>query len=366
MSTETHALPTLLQSESDTRKEDSAPDLKRRSLEATPHRRLRRKQADPAHRPVHLADVAKERSSPICLQWQTLGNACDALAAAGRTAALVQDAQAAVCGVVTENDVLTALTQHESRDRKLGEWLQDECSRLPRSMLKAVTLPFDAGLHQAAKVMASLAESDAGFACHHVLVTSEQKTPYLVSALDVMYGLVLAKDAHDKGFSGNESAAAVANLQVSQAMKDRADAATCELSDRLEKAFDVMFKSGQNCCLAVAGYGQGEGLDSSHGQTSHTAGVITTSDVLKACSEPFSGVHTTVFGWLQSTMLQRSVLASASLAEAASIMTETGMHHLLVVKAGSEQVVGVLSALDIVCALEGFYDHTQVDEAISK
>lgn len=90
-------------------------------------------------------------------------------------------------------------------------------------------------------------------------------------------------------------------------------------------------------------------------------GVITSADALRAFSEHLRGNTTTVAGWLRGlntqehkTAAQRSIGCSTTLAEAALVMSECDLHHLLVIDEDGD-VIGVLSALDIVCALGASY-----------
>ena len=146
-------------------------------------------------------------------------------------------------------------------------------------------------------------------------------------------------------------------------MKIRANVATCRLSDKLIDSYRIMFESRQNCVLVVEGLGDidGENVLNPEDQGSHIHGVITITDALRTFSECQTGDNTTVKGFLNGltaaehfTAPGRSILESQSLLEAAELMGELGVHHLVVLRArpgDQKEIVGVLSALDIVCAM---------------
>ncbi|CAE7269055.1 yop-1, partial [Symbiodinium pilosum] len=288
-----------------------------------------------------------------CTISTTLGDACDLLIASGNTGTLVMD-QGEVVGVITENDILAALMDGIDRDIPLDLWLRGGKARLPGCMVNALTLTPAMSLQKAADRMAGQAEMDSGYACHHLLVSNGSK-PHLVSDLDVARSFItnLPKRSRDSAMS----------LQVKQAMKARENVATCRLSDKLIDAYRIMFESRQNCVLVVEGLGDvdGENVLNPEDQGSHIHGVITVTDALRTFSECQSGDNTTVKGFLNGltaaehfTAPGRSIFDTWSLLEAAERMSELGIHHLVVLRerrADEKEIVGVLSALDIVCAL---------------
>lgn len=191
--------------------------------------------------------------------------------------------------------------------------------------------------------------------------------------------------------AGNYEAGAAAsvNFTVADVMKPREMVPTYDLSYTMQRAFEDLLDSKQNCALVVdntdssaAGEGPaGENAgaqgsvkqeeteadanmepaeeDSEIGGPLH--GVLTTADVLRAFSERRTGTSTNLASWLRSTarrtppVSKRTIASNASLSEAVTAMTAANVHHLLVVASDGSEVLGVVSALDIVCAIGDFY-----------
>eukprot|EP00931_Biecheleriopsis_adriatica_P028077 TRINITY_DN16793_c0_g1_i2.p1 TRINITY_DN16793_c0_g1~~TRINITY_DN16793_c0_g1_i2.p1 ORF type:complete len:359 (+),score=68.10 TRINITY_DN16793_c0_g1_i2:64-1077(+) len=286
------------------------------------------------HKHHRVGELVAQRQTPLCPGDATMGDACDAMVEAGRTATVIVDKHGGVAGVLTENDMLAAVMDGTSRDLCVDLWLRSGSARLPSFMVPSLTLSHKVSLVEAADVMAAEAEKDSGFACHHVIVSHSHHKPRLLSALDVARGII--GDPKDK------DEAHAAHMKVTEAMKRRADMTICKLSDKLIEAYRVMSESRQNCVLVVAGLGDVEGE----------------TDAVRTFSECQKPEHTTVAGWLRgltaeehATAPQRSILETQTLSEAAEIMNESGMHHLVVLAPSKGEVVGVLSALDVVCAL---------------
>jgi len=136
---------------------------------------------------------------------------------------------------------------------------------------------------------------------------------------------------------------------VSSAMKPRAQLPECAGSSSLAQAFRVMFLTRQNCVAIVDHEGDAE-MD---GGTRNVNGIITPRDLLRAFAEHVAG-DTTASGWLrglESSIEKRTIAPDASLLEAADIMTANDVHHLVVVAPGTDDVVGILSSLDLVSAI---------------
>uniref|UniRef100_A0A7S4QJN3 CBS domain-containing protein n=1 Tax=Alexandrium monilatum TaxID=311494 RepID=A0A7S4QJN3_9DINO len=384
--------------------EAPSPSSKRR-------RKLSKKRRVMRPHPVTVADIVAQRETATCLSSETLSNAADVLVSSGRSAAVVVNAQGGVRGVLTENDLLAALVDGTPWDCKIDTWLRGGLARLPGFMVTPLTLSPETTLAEAASEMTAQVEEGAlgsGFACHHLLVrtgggvgsedaAADASRPQvrLLSALDLARGMIDAVAAQAAGAAGGAEGAAVletSDITVGQAMKDRiGPLASCKLTDPLRKAFEVMFESGQNCAIVVAGAAGGP--DEAAGAGAHVEdeeewqreygpvhnvhvedeeewqreygrvhGVITASDALRAFSERQRGDRTTVGRWLRGltpsehkTVAQRAIRADESLSDAALAMGVTELHHLTVLDEGAEEVVGVLSALDIVCALGACY-----------
>ncbi|CAE7241027.1 unnamed protein product [Symbiodinium pilosum] len=338
---------------------------------------------------VTLAEIVARRETATCSVTYTLTDAVDALVSTERTAAVVFDEDGRVQGVLTENDVLAALVEGIPWQCQISEWLKGSYARLPGFMVPALTLPATSPIAEAAAEMTSLAEDGIGFACHHMLVHSkndgENSSLRILSALDIARGMIdtiAARAVTGEGGMAADSVVTAADLTVEQAMKDRAGVCTCKLRDSLQKVFETMHDARQNCALIVSGGAvsvdaaldgdlpegrveaeedltpEEEQWQQEHGEV---MGVVTSSDALRAFSEHLRGNTTTVAGWLRGltiqehkTVAQRSIQCSATLAEAALTMSECDFHHLLVVDEDGD-VIGVLSALDIVCALGASY-----------
>lgn len=304
------------------------------------------------HKHHRVTEVVARHQTVFCSREDSLGDACDELVSSGRTAAVITDAHDKVKGVLTENDILAALLDGTPRDCKIDLWLRGGNARLPSFMTESLTVTPKTSVVEAAEVMRAYAEKDTGYACHHLLVAGDSHRPRLLSALDIVQSII--SQSRDK------AEAAAANMKVRQAMKSRSSIVVCKLSDKLSEAYRRMHESRQNCVLVVEGLGdfEGEKLVNELQLGQHIHGVVTAADALRTFSECQDGERCTVGGWLRgltsaehTTASQRSISAEASLAEAASMMTESGMHHLIVLAASRTEVVGVLSDLDIVCAL---------------
>jgi len=344
---------------------------------------------------VTVADVVSQRETATCISSEALVDAADALVASGRTAAVVVNTAGDVRGVLTENDLLAALVDGTPWDCKIETWLQSGHARLPGFLVPALTISPATSLAEAAAEMTAQLEDGAvgsGFACHHLLVRSSTRgSPEqvrLLSALDVAKGMIDAVAAQAAGARGGIEGDAVvetSDMTVEQAMKYRSVIASCKLTDTLQQAFEVMFESRQNCAIVVSGSGADQSqpvegpaegdLDLEMTSAGSAAddegeqqklgpihGVITAADALRAFSERQRGQRTTVAGWLRGLTsaehrkaAQRTIRADESLSDAALAMGVSEVHHLLVLERSGDEVVGMLSALDIVCALSACY-----------
>eukprot|EP00931_Biecheleriopsis_adriatica_P036775 TRINITY_DN21148_c0_g1_i1.p1 TRINITY_DN21148_c0_g1~~TRINITY_DN21148_c0_g1_i1.p1 ORF type:complete len:441 (-),score=94.21 TRINITY_DN21148_c0_g1_i1:224-1399(-) len=356
---------------------------------------------------VTVSDIASQRETSTCSPTQTLADAADILMASGRTAALVLE-KGSVRGVLTENDLMVALLDGAPWDCEVGAWLRGGRARLPGFMVPSLTLPAATTLAEAADRMAtSLAESH-GFACHHMLVHESSVLPEpsgtatfrvrLLSALDVARGMldaVAAKTAGAPSGTAGDAAEEASQMTVELAMKGDlrlpiSGVASCKLTDTLQKSFKVMLECSQNCALVTSAKskteksrttdemqedkdaGSNRQLDDQlqESQTDNACvvdeefhgmifGLITAADALRAFSQRQRGDGISVAEWMHAPshwpMAKRYVSADTSLFAAASIMAECNVHHLLVMATNKKQIVGVISALDIVCALAACY-----------
>eukprot|EP00440_Ansanella_granifera_P064295 gb/GFBE01069709.1/.p1 GENE.gb/GFBE01069709.1/~~gb/GFBE01069709.1/.p1 ORF type:complete len:749 (+),score=136.80 gb/GFBE01069709.1/:1-2247(+) len=332
-----------------------------------------------------IADLAAERETPTCTPAQTLVKAAADLVEVQRTAAIVTDDRGGVRGVLTENDVLTALVSDAPWDCSIDAWLRGDDARLPGFIVPALTLKPQTSLAEAAATICDLVQTgDEGFAMHHVLVTGDTsdsqsgpstraaQTTYpprnlrLLSVLDIARGLLEATQTHPRATDEASAAAVVAaDMKVAQAMKDRSDVPSCVLSDSMADAFEAMCKYHQNCVLVVPEKSKKEG--------GRVYGIVTAGDALHSFALRSTGERVILAKWLrtldpqrQTDIENRGIPYDATLAEAAQTMVESNVHHLVVVGPMGHEVVGILSALDIVCALGANYIFEQASPRASE
>lgn len=351
--------------EEDVKCEEPAP--KRRAVMTKPKIEVKSENTD---MPT-LAEIVARRETPSCAISQSLSDAVDAMVSAKRTAAVVLDEEQ-VQGVLTENDILAALVEGTEWECKIMDWLKGGYARLPGFLVPALTLSSSSSVVDAAAEMVTMVEDGMGFACHHLLVHSkaEAQPHRILSALDIARGMVdlVLSEVEDEGLEC-QSAREASMFTVEQVMKERQTVSSCKLQDSMQQAFEVMYKSKQNCVLIVGeDFEDGdckievddltpeeEQWQKEHGRV---YGVITAADAVRAFSEHLRGNTSTVAGWLRGLAKEHSrasVRSDVALSEAAETMAEHEVHHLLVLDANSGEVSGVLSALDVVCALGASY-----------
>jgi len=272
------------------------------------------------------------------------------LQSTGRTAAVILDGEQSVLGVLTENDMLLAFVEGISSTCTVSQWIHGGEARLPSFLISPLTIRPDAPLFDAAFRMATMVKGD--FACHHLLVCNAEEDSNhvrLLSALDIARGLLASSEESWK------EVAEVGQWSVDKAMKLRSEVPSCTLADSLAEALDTLHSAKQNCVLAIPSAGEGEG-DIGDAKTEHAivGGAVTPADALRAISENIDCRNVSVAKWLHRSGISpehRSICSSASLAEAAAVMSKGGLHHLLVEEPARSKIVGVLSALDIVRAI---------------
>eukprot|EP00441_Pelagodinium_beii_P038943 CAMPEP_0197651620 /NCGR_PEP_ID=MMETSP1338-20131121/33339_1 /TAXON_ID=43686 ORGANISM="Pelagodinium beii, Strain RCC1491" /NCGR_SAMPLE_ID=MMETSP1338 /ASSEMBLY_ACC=CAM_ASM_000754 /LENGTH=300 /DNA_ID=CAMNT_0043226307 /DNA_START=136 /DNA_END=1038 /DNA_ORIENTATION=+ len=294
-------------------------------------------------RPHLVGEVVAQRKTAVCHTSGTLGDACDKMIAKGRTSAVLLDDKEEVKGVLTENDFLSAMMDGTGRDLSIDLWMGSGMARLPESLLQSMSLLPSEPLIDAAKIMMNEAEKDSGHACHHVLVHQPGHNMYLLSVLDIAMALIGDPKTRDEAHA--------AHTKVALAMKQRGDMATCKLDDKLSEAYRIMFESRQNMVLVLD-------ADADVHPGCQVQGVITTADVLRSFSESLDAETTTVHSWLQGLTAsehpmasQRCISETKSLSDAAAKMRSIDAHHLVVLAENQIELVGVISALDIACAL---------------
>jgi len=330
-----------------------------------------------------VGTVALERETVKCSLEDALAHAAMLLLAAGRTAAVIVDTRDVVHGVLTENDLMWALKEGMPADCTIDAWLRGSEARLPGFMVPCLTLPPETELAEAAVNMLSMSEVNAlswsgwGFACHHLLVSgagAESSTSAaarrcseqvrLLSALDI--AKCMAQEPQPD-YEQHVAADATAERTVAEAMRPRSGVPCCYLSTTLGDAFETLTALKQNCALVtgVAEHSQDQSPTDQDGEA-HVWGVVTSADAIRAFAENVDIESTILADHLQNVQIfpgatldlveyvtksVRSIESTACLADAAEIMRDTGVHHLLVHAPDSASVVGVLSALDIVRVL---------------
>mmetsp|Transcript_40243 Transcript_40243/g.92526 ORF Transcript_40243/g.92526 Transcript_40243/m.92526 type:complete len:302 (-) Transcript_40243:13-918(-) len=288
---------------------------------------------------ITVHDVLKSHGpNVVCPASATLTDAADVMMEGGRTSALVKDANDAPIGVITANDLLAAFVEGVGWEASVAKWLRAGDARLPGELLPALSVASTASLEDAANLMASQKGTD--HASHHVAVKDGND-----NIIGVLSALDLAK-AISKN-SGSAITQRLADHSVEKVMKARAALPECAAANTLAQAFREMFAARQNCVVIVEEI-EGGGPDSKR-----VEGVITPRDVLRAFAEHVPGT-TTVVGWLrgvQSNIESRTVNKQAKLSEAADLMAAHTVHHVLALDPPSSDVQGILSALDVVCAI---------------
>lgn len=312
----------------------------------------------PPPMPVLVGDIIQCRRSAVCQDDATMTDACDVMVSAGRTAAVVVDRLCEAVGVLTENDVLQALVEGADWDCGIDMWLRGGEARMPGFLMPAVTAKPNTPLADAASQMALQTKGD--FACHHLPVRDDAGRPLgLISALDIARGL--CKGAH----RGGPRRCAVdlgAEISAAAAMKPRATVPTCRCEEPLMVAFKRLHESKQNCLLVIEGE---EGTVASPQESANlginapgiVVGVVTSADVLRAFAEHLPP-STAVGRWLRGVgtdWAQRKLRPYQKLSEAVEAMDHEHVHHMLVTECGSEEVVGVVSALDVVLTLSSIH-----------
>eukprot|EP00928_Gymnodinium_smaydae_P018239 TRINITY_DN16949_c0_g1_i2.p1 TRINITY_DN16949_c0_g1~~TRINITY_DN16949_c0_g1_i2.p1 ORF type:complete len:731 (-),score=159.83 TRINITY_DN16949_c0_g1_i2:77-2179(-) len=287
------------------------------------------------------------------LPHYALGDLASALCASGRTAAAVTDEDGTLVGLLTENDVMRAYWEGSSPDERLSAWLEGGFARVPGAALERLTVRPDAPLAEVAERMVSNAVA-GDCACHHVVVQEEGGALYgVLSAHDMVRALclpdlwsttssALAASSAEKSASADaepapKEACAVnaASTQVVDVMKAREDVITCPPESSMRDVVKVLLMTQQNSALIV----DEEGI----------YGIVTPRDAVRAFVDCVpSAVH--MIDWLQEHQggpKSRVINADARLMDAAAAMTDRDVSHLVVVRPGSREAIGSVSALDL-------------------
>lgn len=263
-----------------------------------------------------------------CEEGATFAEVAQLLTSTGATSVMVAlSGEGQKRSLLTENDVLRASMDGWPRDAAIQGWLQaqEQRAKLPPHLLVSACV----ALTEAASWM--LSASEPGRTCHHLVVqVADGEWRGIFSALDVARGLCGLCSELEVASTGADQ------TPVSAVMKPVATVPTCVPGDSLRDALVKLILSGQNAALVLDG-------DGFHG-------VITPRCALEALAEdvPFDR---SVAAWLRSRKTcegPRAIVPGTRLLEAAKLMMDQCVHHLVVMQLGSSTPVGVLSSLDLV------------------
>ncbi|CAE7183871.1 unnamed protein product [Symbiodinium necroappetens] len=277
---------------------------------------------------VLVGSISASRPTAFCSPDDTLDSASNLLQSTGRTAAIIENGEKTVLGVLTENDMLLAFVEGTASSCTVGQWLHggEDIARLPNFLVPPLSLQPDVPLMEAAARMAVMTNGD--FACHHLLVDpgDTDRNVALLSALDIARGLLVAASAHV-----GDQALEVARLAVTHAMKVSGaevmkvrQVARSTLADSLGDALDLLHSSNQNCVLAIPTSTEDEGQQEEEGdqvmEHAIVGGAITPGDALRAISERVNCRSLSLGKWLHKSGISpehRFISSESSLADAA-------------------------------------------------
>eukprot|EP00928_Gymnodinium_smaydae_P008275 TRINITY_DN13011_c0_g1_i1.p1 TRINITY_DN13011_c0_g1~~TRINITY_DN13011_c0_g1_i1.p1 ORF type:complete len:749 (-),score=160.98 TRINITY_DN13011_c0_g1_i1:192-2330(-) len=302
-----------------------------------------------------VADVVGAGNTGCTLQLHyTLGDFAEALTATNRTAAVVVDDDSSLVGLLTENDLLRAYFEGASPDHRLHEWLDSGAARASAPLLFKLTVTPSAPLAQVAELMVKNALV-GDCACHHVVVREEDGTYHSVlSSRDLVKALCrqelldrppiagVMEGTGDSGSDGDahpafrEAAETVKHKSIQEVMKPRENVFTCRPSSSMQDVLKVLLMTQQNSTMVVDEHG--------------AYGVVTPRDAVRAFADGVPA-SISISEWLRTSSISagsRVITASATLADAAALMTARNVSHLLVLSPGSNVAAGTLSSLDIV------------------
>jgi len=268
----------------------------------------------------------------ICNRGATLAEASMFLAASGRTSAAVAlGGDSPPLGLLTENDIMRAYVDGWPRDFTVERWLLVQESSRP-AILPPLLVPPSTCLTDATALM--LGASRPGLEpCRHLVVKGAGLGwDGVFSALDVARALCSLGSELEVAKTGADY------LKVSMVMKPVDAVPVSKPGDTLKDALTSLLRHHQHGSIVV-----------DDDNTFH--GIITPRCALQAMAEDAPS-ETMVSTWLHrrsTNEAPREVTPSASLMEAAGVMTERNLHHLVVKDPSPDHFpVGVLSSLDVV------------------
>mmetsp|Transcript_79880 Transcript_79880/g.222452 ORF Transcript_79880/g.222452 Transcript_79880/m.222452 type:complete len:644 (-) Transcript_79880:4-1935(-) len=273
----------------------------------------------------------------LCKKGTTLQAAAKMLASSGRTSAIVlSDDDGPPLGLLTEDDIVRAFVFFRPWDIPVESLLAANNIQSPVSPLHLMVRPC-VPLTDAASFM--LCAGDSRRACHHLVVLDTSgEWRGIFSALDFA-----------RAFSQlGEAVEGLDQMTVAIAMKPCGIVPTCKSADSIRAALRAMLISGQNAVWAIDERGKHD--------------LVTSRCALQALAD---GIHQdqTVDRWQKLRGCRdgpREVAADMRLLEAAAVMSENSLHHLVVVESPGAAPVGVLSSLDLVRGLASIGSHSPI------
>mmetsp|Transcript_53343 Transcript_53343/g.173452 ORF Transcript_53343/g.173452 Transcript_53343/m.173452 type:complete len:677 (+) Transcript_53343:160-2190(+) len=273
-----------------------------------------------------------------------LGDAASALHASGKTAAAVADGDGIVVGLLTENDVMRAFFEGALVTSRLDAWFDSGMARASDLAMRRLTVRPSTPLSEIAERMVSNALA-GNCACHHVLVEDDAGHLWgVLSALDMVQALIRPETWADSSTPSNQKDCskpgmkapwATLSMSVKDVMKSRDDVFTCPPTNTMKEVLKVLLMTKQNSALVVDAHG--------------IYGIVTPRDAVKAFADGEESSEI-IADWLakkQQASGPRLIESTASLADAAALMTANGVNHLVVVLPGTLEAVGTVSSLDL-------------------
>eukprot|EP00930_Biecheleria_cincta_P072301 TRINITY_DN59714_c0_g1_i1.p1 TRINITY_DN59714_c0_g1~~TRINITY_DN59714_c0_g1_i1.p1 ORF type:complete len:767 (+),score=140.45 TRINITY_DN59714_c0_g1_i1:100-2301(+) len=286
--------------------------------------------------------TAQDHLSAVCDPDATLGDAAELMIGLGRTSAAVVTNRAGgknKLKLITETDIMQAYVDGQSRDSSAESWLLSQ-GRIPSALPKYSQVRPSARLTEAATL---LLEGPT----HHLAVLSSTGSRHewfgVFSALDVARGLLSL---------GNKLDAAKMNINdmdVAMVMKPLSLVPRCTPQEKLQDALAALLRATQQAAFVFDEHGA-------------YYGIITPRCALHAMAEGFPK-DATVLSWLRrekAVDMSRQVEPETGLLQAAKLMVDADLHHLVVKESGAsliERPVGVVSSLDIARSLTSLHSH---------
>jgi len=277
----------------------------------------------------------------VCNKGASLREAATLLVTSSRTSlALALSGEKAPLRLLTENDIMRAYVYGWEPDHTAESWLLAKL--IPRSSVpQHVLLPPSVRLTEAAWLMLKAPKPGVD-ACHHLVVKGvkgmEGGWLGIFSALDVARGLASITSELEAARTGADQ------TRVCAVMKTLEVVPTCKPSDTIQHALSTLISSRQNAAIVANADG--------------TYSLVTPRCALQALAEGLpSDISVKDFMERRGLVVcgfvtgPREITPDLRLLDAAAIMTERTLHHLVVMDPKSSRPVGVLSSLDLVRAI---------------